>query len=271
MATTRRQFFQNPLGRLLASITRRTEGPQFGLATYWQEIPALIHYCRETGVEGVVLEIEHAQKIAVSPSIEDRAAVRKEFANSDVELVGLGTKWALYHQEATQFAHAINQAKASIILAHDVGAGGIKVDLEHPRGGEFSGQTVSQIGRALHTLGKFAEDYGQEVRLEICGQTPDYMQIVNAANHRNVRACWNCNAADLKKQDFASYFEMTRESLAETLHIHELSGNVAVYRNLFALLGASEYVGWILLEIQTAYPVAALRRQRTLFDMLIKP
>lgn len=274
MISSRRQFIRYPFGELLASVTRRRVRIKFGISTYLQGIPALIHHCQEAGVEGVVLETRLAHGITVRPSITERATVRREFANSDVELVGLGAQWALHHRESAQFAHAISQAKASIILAYDVGAGGIKVELKHPPEEGFPERTISQIGRALQTLGKFAENHGQEIRIQVRGKTPDPVEIMDAANHRNVRMCWNFTPSDLEKQDLPFYSETAREYLAETLHIQELENNTTAYQKLFASLRTLEYVGWILLEIQTAAPsnfAAMLRHQRSLFDILIKP
>ena len=278
MRSSRRQFFKLSLGELLTSITRRESSLKFGLVTYlwgrdW-DIPTLIRNCQVAGVGGVELRTEHAHGVEVHLQSADRAAVSARFADSDVSLLGLGTNWAFHHLEPAQLAHAITGAKASIVLSHDVGGSGVKVKPDALPSEVQEEQIITQIGRALRILGQFGEDYGQEIRLEVHGQGTDRLPVVRrimeAANHRNVRVCWNCNEADLSEPGLAHNFELVREYFGQTVHIRELDVGTYPYRHLFELLQASEYAGWILLEARTDPDdrVAALGRQRVLFDSL---
>ncbi len=68
---------------------------QLGLVTYqwgadW-DLPTLIANCQKTGFAGVELRTTH--KHGVEPSLDEaaRKEVAKRFADSGVELVGLGT------------------------------------------------------------------------------------------------------------------------------------------------------------------------------------
>ena len=278
--SSRRQFFRRPLGGFLKSLTRNEGDMRFGLVTYlwgrdW-DIPTLIRNCQEVNVGGVELRTEHAHGVEVHLSAVERTTVQRQFSDSDVVLVGLGTNWAFHHTEAAQLAHAISQAKASIVLAHDVGASGVKVKPDALPDDVPHEQTVAQIGRALRTLGQFGEGYGQEIRLEVHGhrtdQLPVVRQIMEAANHRNIRVCWNCNATDLRKPGLAHNFNLVREYFGQTIHVRELDDSTYPYRQLFELLSASEYVGWILLEARTDPNdrISALRYQHSLFDSLIQ-
>lgn len=280
MRSSRRQFFRRPFGGLFESISRRSGDMRFGLVTYlwgrdW-DLPTLIRNCQNTGIEGVELRTEHAHGVEIHLSAAERAAVQAQFMDSDVVLVGLGTNWSFHHIEAAQQAHAISQAKASIVLAHDVGASGVKVKPDALPDGIPEEQTIAQIGRALRTLGQFGEDYGQEIRLEVHGYRTDELpvvrQIMEAASHHNVRVCWNCNEADLNEPGLAHNFDLVRGYFGETVHIRELDGAAYPYKKLFELLVKSEYVGWILLEARTDPPdrISALRHQRSLFDTLLR-
>ncbi len=280
MYSSRRQFFMRPLGGLLDSISRKRGDMRFGLVTYlwgrdW-DISTLIRNCQNTGVEGVELRTEHAHGVEVHLSAAERAAVQSQFMDSDVRLVGLGTNWSFHHLEAARQAHAISQAKASIILAHDVGASGVKVKPDALPDGISEEQTIAQIARALRTLGRFGEDYGQEIRLEVHGYRTDALpvirQIMEATRHHNVRVCWNCNEADLHAPGLAHNFELVRGYLAQTAHVRELNSTTYPYRQLFELFARFNYAGWILLEARTDPPdrIAALRQQRSLFDSLIR-
>jgi len=280
MRSTRRQFIQRPLGGLFRSVRQRENTMKFGLVTYlwgrdW-DLTTLIHNCHETGVAGVELRTEHAHGVEVHLSNPTRVAVQRQFADSDVVLVGLGTNWSFHHQDAALLAHSISQAKASIILSHDVGASGIKVKPDALLDSVPHEQTIAQIGRALRTLGQFGEGYGQQIRLEVHGyltdQLPIIRKIMDATNHSNVRVCWNCNETDLNEPGLDRNFALVRENFGHTIHVRELGSKTYPYRHLFNLLVASGYSDWVLLEARTDPPdrVTALLYQRSLFDALIK-
>jgi len=280
MRSSRRQFFQRPLGGLLKSLSQHDQDPRFGLVTYlWGQdwdLPTLIHNCQETGVGGVELRTEHAHGVEIHLSHMQRSAVQRQFAGSDVVLVGLGTNWSFHHQDAARLAHAISQAKASIILSHDVGGSGIKVKPDALPDSVPEEQTIAQIARSLRALGQFGEGYGQEIRLEVHGYRTDQLSVIrnimDATNHENVRVCWNCNEADLNEPGLSENFDLIREYFGHTAHIRELDSHAYPYRELFKLFTNSDYAGWILLEARTNPPdrVVALKHQRSLFDAFLQ-
>lgn len=280
MKSSRRQFLRRPLDGFLESIAGNESAIRFGLVTYlwgrdW-EIPTLIRNCQDTGVEGVELRTGHAHGVEVQLPAAERRTVKMQFMDSGVVPVGLGTNWAFHYADPAQLAHAISQAKASIILSHDIGASGVKVKPDGLPEQVSEEQTISQIGRALRTLGEFGQGYGQQIRLEIHGQRteqiPVIKQIMDASNHRNVRVCWNCNAADLDEPGFTANFELVREYFGQTVHVRELDQGSYPYRQLFELLIESEYAGWVLLEARTEPKdrISALDHQRSLFHALME-
>ena len=280
MRSSRRQFFRRSLGGFWNSVSRQDGDMGFGLVTYiwgrdW-DIPTLIQNCQETGVGGVELRTEHAHGVEVHLSAAERVAVREQFTDSDVSLVGLGTNWAFHHPEAAKLAHAISQAKASVVLSHDVGGSGVKVKPDALPDDVPEERAITQIGRALRTLGQFGEGYGQEIRLEVHGrrtdQLPVIQQIMEAADHRNVRICWNSNPVDMQAPGLTHNFGLVREYLGQTVHVRQLDSDTYPYRQLFELLTAAEYAGWILLEAHADSEdrISALRHQRSLFDSLVE-
>ena len=78
----------------------------------------------------------------------------------------------------------------------------------------MSEKTVEQIGKALNELGRFADGYGQKIRLEVhgsCSPLPIMKAIMDVADHPNVGACWNCNATDLDESgSIEQYFELLK-------------------------------------------------------------
>ena len=68
---------------------------QLGFVTYlwgkdW-DVPTLIKNLSDTHITGVELRVEHAHKVMPDLTPEQRKAVKKQFADSPVKIVGLGT------------------------------------------------------------------------------------------------------------------------------------------------------------------------------------
>ena len=129
--------------------------------------------------------------------------IKRRFDDSPVTLVGLGSNECFDNPDPAVLAKAIEATKAFVKLGHDVGAGGVKVKPNSFHKDVPREKTIEQIGRSLNTVGKFAADYGQQIRLEVhgeCSPPPVMKQIMDVADHPNVTICWNSNRADLEGQ-----------------------------------------------------------------------
>jgi len=287
---TRREFLKSsvvfgagivatgPLGRALPAAEKRGSKMKFGLVTYlWGQdwdLPTVIANCEKTGVLGVELRTEHAHGVEASLTAVQRRDVKKRFADSRVTLVGLGTNFAFHYPEASRLAKEIEGAKQYIKLAYDCGASGVKVkpnDL--PKGVPYE-KTIEQIGRSLNELGKYAVEYGQEVRLEVhggCSLLPTIKAIMDVATHPSVGVCWNCNGQDLEGQGLEYNFNLVRSRFSQIVHVRELNFGDYPYQELMNLLVATDYDGWVLLEARTKPQdrVQALAEQRQVFAQMV--
>ena len=104
---------------------------QLGLVTYqwgaqW-DLPTLIKNCEQTGFRGVELRTTHQHGVEPSLNEAGRKEVAKRFADSQVELVGLGTVCEYHSPDAAVLRKNIEDTKAFIRLCHDVGGSGVKV------------------------------------------------------------------------------------------------------------------------------------------------
>lgn len=252
---------------------------RFGLVTYqwgrdW-ELPELIRNCQRARAYGVELRVDHAHGVGPQLSPRGRKEVRLRFANSPVELVGLGTNWAFHYPDPAEVRMELEGAKEWVRLSHDVGGTGVKVKPNALPDGVPIEKTVEQIGRALRNLGRYAEDYGQEIRVEVHGtgtqQLPVMRRIMEAAGHPNVVVCWNSNAEDLDGEGLAHNFDLVKNYFGRTVHVREFDVGDYPYSTLMGLLQDMDYDGWILLEARTepADRVAALAAQRERFDELV--
>lgn len=250
----------------------------FGLVTYmwgadW-DVPTLIENCKKTGLRGVELRTTHAHKVEPTLSAKERDEVRARFTDSGVTLVGLGSNEKFDYVDSAMLRKAIERSKEFLKLSHDVGSTGVKVKPDSFPAGVPHEKTIAQIGKSLEELGEYAEGLGQQVRLEVhgtCQELPTIQAIMEAANHPSVMVCWNSNPTDLKGDGLEKNFARVKAKFGDTLHVHELESKEYPYDQLFRLLAAAKYAGWVLLEAATKQEdrIAALKQQKALFDKLV--
>lgn len=265
---------------LLAMRRMPGSGMRLGLVTYlWGQdwdLPTLIANCTKTNVLGVELRTEHAHKVESNLSAQQRSEVKKRFADSKVELVGLGTNFAFHDANPAKLKANIDGAKEYLKLSADVGGLGVKVKPNDLPKGVAQEKTIEQIGKSLNEIGKFGADIGQKVRLEVhggCSPLPIIKAIMDVADHPNVGVCWNCNSDDLKGEGLEYNFNLVKGRFGDTVHIRELNIGDYPYQELMNLFVGMDYAGWILLEARTNPKdrVAALAEQREVFaDMVSK-
>jgi sugar phosphate isomerase/epimerase len=263
---------------LLAAATSPHADMKLGLCTYrWGEnwdLPTLIANCEKSEVLGVELRVEHKHGVGLGLTEGQRKDVKKRFADSRVTLVGLGTNECFDNPDPARLAASIDAAKRFVRLSHDCGASGVKVKPNDFHKNVPREKTIAQIGASLNELGKYAADFGQQIRLEVhgsCCELPTIKQIMDCVDRPNVRACWNCNQQDLGGKGLEHNFNLVRNRLGATLHVHDLDMKQYPYSQLMSLLKKADYSGWILLECWASPkdPVAALVRQRELFKQLL--
>lgn len=230
---------------------------QLGIVTYniapdW-DIPTIIERCKETGMAAVELRSTHKHGVEPTLPKAERREVRKRFADSPVRLWGLGSACEYHAVDPAVVARNIDETKAFIELAADVGAPTLKV---RPNGlpKEVSEeQTLEQIGRSLRIVGETAASAGVEICCEMHGSgtsEPARMRrIMEIADHPAVGVTWNSNAVDVKNETIRNSFEMIRKWIFN-VHINELT-NAYPWRELFTLLRGMGYDRYTLMEIQS--------------------
>ena len=233
---------------------------KLGLVTYmiasqW-DVPVLIEKCSALGYRGVELRTTHAHGVELSLSAQERREVRARFADSDVTLWGLGTTCAYHAADRAEVERNIEETRAWVRLAVDVGARGVKV---RPNGfqeeaGIPKSKTLEQIGLAFRECGEFAKDYGVELWMEVHGRgtkDPRHMHtIMQTAGHDNCFVCWNSNPGEQDENgSIAAHFELLKPWI-RSCHINRLADPAYPWRELFALLRKSGYDRFTLAEIQ---------------------
>src|ERR1041385_7666329 len=288
MKTDRRQFLQTTsftLGAasLLPAFNARSAEPssfivhpsklKLGIVTYniakdW-DLATIIKNCTAAKFQGVELRTGHAHGVEVSLSKEQRAQVKKRFADSRVQLMGLGSAFDFHTPDQKKLRADIAATKEYILLASDVGAPGVKV---RPNGLPSEvpiEKTLEQIGKSLRELGEFGESHGVQIRLEVHGKesahVPYIKKVMDVASHKNVGVCWNSNPSDLDGEGFEHNFNLLKDKIF-TAHMRDLYLDDYPFRKLLNGLSENGFTGYTLAEIpESDDPVRVLKYFRSLW------
>jgi sugar phosphate isomerase/epimerase len=247
---------------------------RIGLMTYrlgekW-DLDTIIQNCREAQWEHAELRTTHAHGVEVSLSKRDRLEVRKKCEDAGLKL-SLASAFAYHWEDPKQVRENVEGTKEYTLLARDVGAAGIRV---FPNAllidkGIPEEQTLEQIGRALAEAGRFAADYGVEIRVSNHGRGTNRVsrvkKILDYADCPHVYVNWNCDATDVEEPGFEAHFNMVGSRI-RNVHMHDLWNGAYPYRKLFCLLRKVGYPGYCDAEVgSSTEPIKFMKYYRALF------
>lgn len=251
---------------------------KLGLVTYlWgkdMDLPTLIKSCEDSGLKGVELRVEHGHGVMPNLNAAERKEVKKRFEDSPVVNVGCGTNQEFDNPDPEIVKKNIEGAKEFIKLSHDTGGSGVKVKPNDLYDNVEKEKTIEQIGKSLNIVGKYAEDYGQEIRVEVhgsCSPLPIMKAIFDHVDQKNVGMCWNSNGQDLNGEGLEYNFNLVKDRFASTVHVREFNVGEYPYQKLISLFKKMHYNGWILLECRTdpKDKIKAMTEQRELFEKML--
>lgn len=252
---------------------------KLGLVTYlWAKdwnIPTIISNCTIANIPGVELRVEHAHGVTLGLSAAERLEVKKKFADSPVEIVGMGTNEQYDWPDQQRLKSSIETTQKWLQLSKDIGGSGVKVKPNQFHEGIAKEKTLEQIGKSLNELGIYANNMGQKIRLEVHGQGTQELTniktIMEYVENDGTTVCWNCNDQDLIGGGLEYNFNLVKNRLGDICHVREMNIGSYPYQQLMDMFVKIDYKGWILLECRTdpADKVAALKEQREVWKKMI--
>jgi hypothetical protein len=266
-------------GQEASAKTARRAKMKPGLVTYqwgkdW-DVPTIIRNCEKSSFLGVELRTQHKHGVEPTLTAAQRKETRKLFNDSAVKFIGYGSNVEFDSPDPAVLKQNMDFARELVKLCHDIGGSGVKVKPNKFHKDVPKQKTIEQIGKSLNEIGAYAADYGQLIRLEVHGhetqELPNIKAIMDVADHRNVAICWNCNPTDLIGEGLSYNFNLVKDRLGDTIHIHEMDANIYPYPELADLLVKADYAGWALWEC-TSKPedtVAAMINNRKIWESLI--
>jgi sugar phosphate isomerase/epimerase len=240
-----------------ASSSSAPHGLKLGTVTYniakdW-DLPTIIKNLTEAGFDAVELRTTHKHGVEIALSKPQRAEVRAKFEASPVKIGGLGTTCEFHSPDPAVVRKNIDETKAWVELAADVGSPGVKVRPNGIPPALPEEKTLEQIGKSLAECGAFARDHDVVIQLEVHGEesqrVPRIRKIFDyGGNHPNVRACWNSNQTDLLDGGFEANFRLLRDQIGQ-VHMRDLFLEEYPWRRLITSLADMKFTGYCFAEI----------------------
>jgi len=248
-------------------------GLKLGTVTYniakdW-DLPTLIKNLTAAGFDAVELRTTHKHGVEIALPPAARAEVRKRFEGSTVRIGGLGTTCEYQSPDPALLRKNIDETKAWVMLAHDVGSPSVKVRPNGLPKDVPEERTLEQIGKALAECGAFAREQGVKIQLEVHGETtsrlPRIRKILDyGGNHPAVRVCWNSNPSDLLDGGFDANLQLVRDQIGQ-VHMRDLFEEYP-WRRLFGALTDMKFEGYCFAEIpESSDPIRVLKYFKGLF------
>jgi sugar phosphate isomerase/epimerase len=241
----------------------------YNIAKDW-DIPTIISNLTEAGFDAVELRTTHKHGVEIALSKAERSAVRAKFDASPIKIGGLGTVCEFHSPDPAVVRKNIEETKAWVELAADVGSPSVKV---RPNGIPTTvpeEKTLEQIGKSLAECGAFARERGIVIQLEVHGEesqrVPRIRKIFDyAGNHPNVRACWNSNQTDLLDGGFDANFRLLRDQIGQ-VHMRDLYLEEYPWKRLITSLADMRFGGYCFAEIpESSDGVRVLKYFRGMF------
>ncbi|MPY91328.1 MAG: TIM barrel protein [Luteitalea sp.] len=224
----------------------------YNIAKDW-DLGTIITNLDEIGMEAVELRTTHKHGVELSLNPAERAEVRQRFEDSSVKLGGLGTTCEYHAKDPAIVQKNIEETRAWLVLAHDLGCPSIKVRPNGLRSDVPAEQTLEQIGKALATCGEAARDQDVRIQVEVHGEEtarlPNIKKILDyAGDHPNVWICWNSNPTDLLDEGLEANFRLVQHKIGQ-VHMRDLYVEDYPWRRLVELLQEIDFDGYCFAEL----------------------
>ena len=262
-------------GELASGAPLKETRFELGCVTYNlltdMDLETVIRTLEATGLAAVELRTGHKHGVEPSIGADERAHVRERFQRSKVRLLSYGTTCEFQSPDASERARQIETGKSFVDLARDTGALGVKVRPNGLPAGVPYAVTVKNIAAGLRELAEYGQSKGIEIWMEVHGrgtmEPKTSAEILGAAAHKNLGACWNSNPSDVQNGSVKESFRLLQPYL-KSAHINELYSSYP-WHDFFQLLRESGYSRYTLAEVaESKEPERFLRYYKALWQQL---
>jgi sugar phosphate isomerase/epimerase len=237
------------------------------------DLTTLIQVARRCGYSALELrtDMSHAHGVEVVSTAAERRAIRDRIEDAYLEVACVGTGFRFESPDSAARAEQVTATERAIDLAADLGCTRVRVfgnnlPTEVPRD-----DCVRYVGESLRTLGEYAAPRGVDVLLEMHGQFNYWgfaRGAVAFAAHPRVGLVYNCDQRDVVGSSVAAVYSRVRD-LVRHVHLHDFSGAYP-YPELFDLLRADGYSGYLSSEIEMENPIPTVEQYLAMYSALFR-
>lgn len=225
----------------------------YNIAKDW-DLETIHRNLAAAGIEAVELRTTHAHGVEITLPTAARRDVRQRFADGPVRLASLGTTCEYHADDPARLRAQIEETKAWIQLASDVGAASVKVRPNGLRSDMSAEASLEQIGRALAECSRAAADLGVRIQLEVHGpgtsRVPAIHRILQHAGEPGALwVCWNSNQTDLEDGGLEANFRLVQPRIGQ-VHMRDLYVTEYPWRQLVQLLRTGGFSGYCYAELE---------------------
>lgn len=220
------------------------------------EIEKVVRFANETEYDGVELRVDtkHAHQVSSESSGEKRKYVKTLFDHANVEVSSIATSILFSSPKPEIRKKSIEDAKANMNLAADLGAGVVRLfaGKEIPI---LTDESADYIAAAFDEVGDYAKASGVcpvlESEHDIIKTAEEAAEIVKRVNTSNFGVLWNHSGMD------ARTFDLLKDHVRH-FHLHDevLEPDNDNILHLARLMKGINYSGYISLEIIRGHTLA---------------
>jgi sugar phosphate isomerase/epimerase len=228
----------------------------YNMARHWDlaKIIAVANACGCAGLE-FRTEAGHEHGVELERTAAERRQIRDQVEDAYLETSCIGTGSRFDSPDPAQRSAVVERTKRYIELAAGVGCRRIRVFGNDVPAGVSRSDCCAYVGDCLRELGEFADPYGVDVLLEMHGQFNYWgfaRAAVEKAGHPRVAIVYNCDQRDVIAGSVAATYGSVRDQIRH-VHMHDFTVGYP-YPELFALLKADHYAGYLSTELGTEHP-----------------
>jgi len=213
----------------------------------------LLAILKDHRFEGVEFRTDanHGHSVEASIGSADRKRVVADCAEAGIKIACVATGNRYHDPDPTSLRRNIEETKARIDLAADLGAPRVRVfgnnfpvDVPHEK-------TIEQVAEALQELCEYGAQNGVKPCLELHGEF-DWRackEVAEGVDHDNFGLVWNSIPQDILDGSVKTALDAVWPWL-DHIHLHDIAGDGYPYRELFQLLCERSYRGYLSAEVE---------------------
>ena len=213
----------------------------------------LLDVLSENGFEGIEFRTDanHGHLVEANIDTDARKQVVADCQAAGIKIVSVATGNRYHDTDAAEVQGHIEETKARMDLAADLGAPRVRVFGNNFPKDVPKEKTIAQVAEALRELCEYGTTRNVKPSLELHGEFnwQDCHAVAKLVDHDNFGLIWNSTSHDVVDGSVEKALDTVLPWL-DHVHMHDLAGSGYPYRDLFRLLHQKGYEGYMSAEAE---------------------